>query len=509
MSISREVFAAVDRRAHVAVIGAGVAGLTAAVDLARRGFAVTVLERGPTPGGKMRTVDVAGRAIDAGPTVLTLPDVLEDLFADAGARLADHLTLEGADILARHAWPDDGGRFDLPADPDAAVAAVEAFAGAAEARRFARFLKDARRIYQTLDQPFMRSERPSVGGLVKRAGALNLAGIKPFATLWKALGDYFHDPRLRQLFGRYATYTGSNPYLAPATLMLIAHVEQAGVWVPQGGMAAVARALAGLAESLGVAFLYSADVSAILTGRQGVEGVRLADGATIAAESVVCNADVAALSTGLFGTAPAAAVPATRPADRSLSALTLALVAEAEGFPLSHHTVFFSGDYRAEFDAIARGRLPPEPTVYVCAQDRGAAADSPAPQGVERLFLIVNAPATADTHPLSEQEIARCEETTFTLMARCGLTLKTAPTDMVRTGPAEFAGLFPATGGALYGRASHGWTASFDRPGARTRLPGLYLAGGSVHPGAGVPMAALSGRLAAACLAKDRASMQP
>jgi 1-hydroxycarotenoid 3,4-desaturase len=178
--------------------------------------------------------------------------------------------------------------------------------------------------------------------------------------------------------------------------------------------------------------------------------------------------------------------------------------ARAGGFPLLRHCVFFSRDYPAEFaDLFRAGRLPSAPTVYVCAQDRGA-ADAPAPDGPERLLCLVNAPPHGDSRPLTEAEIAACETASFHLLARCGLTLERTAT--VATTPQDFEGLFPATGGALYGQAVHGPMASFRRPGARSKIPGLYLAGGSTHPGAGVPMAALSGRLAASSILADLAS---
>jgi 1-hydroxycarotenoid 3,4-desaturase len=178
------------------------------------------------------------------------------------------------------------------------------------------------------------------------------------------------------------------------------------------------------------------------------------------------------------------------------------MVAETQGFPLLHHNVFFSNDYAAEFeDIFKRARIPEAPTVYVCAQDRG---DGTAQPDKDRLFLLVNAPATGDRAQFSSEDIASCETRMLGLLQRCGLTVK--PLTSRVTTPADFHRLFPATGGALYGRASHGWMASFQRPGSATKIPGLYLAGGSTHPGAGVPMAALSGRLAARRLVSDRAS---
>lgn len=493
-------------RAPIVIVGAGIGGLTAAALLAAAGEDVVVCEAAATPGGKLRELTIDGRALDAGPTVFTMRWVFEAIFAAAGASLDDHLTLRPVTTLARHAWGPDA-RLDLFADLNASADAIGVFAGAAEATRFRAFTAEARRTYTTLERSFLDAPATNPLGLTARIGLSrpgDLLSIRPFETLWSALGGYFHDPRLRQLFGRYATYSGASPFLAPATLMLIAHVENSGVWQVDGGMHRIARALEALSVKHGATFRYAAPVAEIVVGRGGVEGVVLAGGERIDAAAVVVNADPQALASGRFGPAASRAV-ATMPArDRSLSALTWTLVAETSGFPLSHHNVFFADDYQAEFDTIfARHRLPATPSVYVCAEDRG---DTSAGQGPERLHMIVNAPATADGRGLTTGEIEACESATFAMLAHSGLKVATTADATVRTTPADFAALFPATGGALYGRASHGWRASFQRPGSTTRIPGLYLAGGATHPGAGVPMAALSGRLAAKALLSDRSS---
>jgi 1-hydroxycarotenoid 3,4-desaturase len=487
---------------RVVVVGAGVAGLVAAIDLARRGLPVTVLERAAAPGGKLRQVIADGAAIDSGPTVFTMRWVFDALFADAGTSLDAELRLSPLSVLARHAWG-AGGRLDLFADPRRSADAIGAFAGPAEARRFEAFCVQARRVYDALEGPYIRSSRPHPIGLSRELGPRGVAlllGLGPFRDLWGALARHFRDPRLRQLFGRYATYCGSSPFEAPATLMLVAQVEMDGVWSVEGGMIELSRALARVARRLGATIRCGAHCARIAVEGGRARGVVLADGERIDADSVVFNGDVGALSAGLLGDAARGASPRVPRTARSLSALTWSMNATATGFPLERHNVFFDDDYASEFDDVFRhARLPGKPTVYVCAQDRGDAATDPA-SGPERLLCLVNAPAVGDTRPFDPPEIEQCEHRAFSLLARCGLRIDPRPPGAVVTTPADFDRLFPATGGALYGRASRGWMDSFRRPSSRSRLPGLWLAGGSAHPGPGVPMAALSGRLAAATL---------
>jgi 1-hydroxycarotenoid 3,4-desaturase len=480
---------------RVAIVGAGMGGLACAARLSAAGCAVTLLESALSIGGKLRTLVVGGRRIDSGPTVLTMRWVFEELFEACGATLSDALTLHPLATLARHAWL-DGSQLDLFADRARTEDVIAAFASPAEARGYRAFSKRARQTYEALEHSFIRADRPTPIGLAFAAGLPGLARISPFTTYWRALSDHFADPRLRQLFARYATYCGADPFQAPATLMLVAHVEQEGVWTVAGGMQCLGSAVLALAQSHGATLRTDAQVTEILSTAGRANGVALATGERLDADAVVLNADAAALTAGLFGSSAARAAK-TDPT-RSLSALTFSILGGPTGFPLLHHSVFFSDDYRREFTRIGQGKLPDRPTVYICAADRTdrATADSKP----ERLFCIVNAPASDDTQPASTDPTAGAALLHGTL-AKYGLTLDAQETHI--TAPGDFAALFPATGGALYGPATHGPFASFRRPGARTALPGLYLAGGSVHPGPGMPMAALSGHRAAASLLYD------
>lgn len=453
----------------------------------------------------MRQLDVAGQPIDAGPTVLTMRWVFDELFSDLGRALSDYVALDRAEVLARHAWgPDE--QLDLHADIDRSAEAIGALSGAAESRRFLQFCGEARRIYRTLDGPFLRSSQPDPFTLMRRIGIARLPtlwGIRPFGRLWNALEGHFRDPRLRQLFGRYATYCGSSPYESPATLMLVAHVEQQGVWMVRGGMHRLALAIEAMARENGASFIYGDEVREIAISGGRACAVRLRSGDEIDAAAVIVNADVGALAAGAFGSAAAGSVAPATENVRSLSAVTWALRADVSGFPLVRHNVFFSRDYRREFDSIfKRRKVPVDPTVYVCAQDRGADDGARAP-GPERLLCLINAPADGDSHRYRPEEVEHFATRAFAQLTRCGLRVERRREAECATSPTQFNELFPATGGALYGAASHGWRASFRRAGARSAVNGLYLAGGSVHPGPGVPMVALSGKLAADSVLAD------
>jgi 1-hydroxycarotenoid 3,4-desaturase len=491
------------------VIGAGVGGLAASIDLARSGHDVTLIERAEYVGGKLRSLSPQSREIDAGPTVFTMRHVFESLFADAGRRLEDELRLHPASLLARHVWGDDPAILDLHADPKRSMEAIGEFAGLREARGFGEFLERAGTLHECLREPFMMSPRPTTTGLMRELGFARMLAMwrtPPWLSLWRALAEHFRDARLRQLFARYATYVGSSPLQAPATLMLIAHVEQSGVWLVEGGMRRVAEVLATLATSCGANLRLGNGVRRIEVRDGHIVGVHLDDGDFIPADAVIFNGDTQALADGLLGEEVRHAVAPRRRSQRGLSAVTWCVDAPTEGFDLAHHNVFFGDDYPREFsDIFEQRKITTRPTIYLCAQDRGEGSRPLRTGDAERLLILVNAPADGDQGGITDGELAALEQRVFSQLETSGLIVSRNSEHIALTRPQDFARLFPATGGSLYGSANHGALASFARPNARTGIAGLYLAGGSVHPGPGVPMATLSGRLAAACLLRDLA----
>lgn len=482
------------------MIGAGIGGLSAALRLAAKGLRVTLVEAADGPGGKMRTTPSVAGPVDIGPTVLTMRPVFEALFADVGERLEDHVTLTRDPLLARHFWR-DGSTLDLYDDPDASIDAVRTFAGSKAAQQFQRFATSAKALFEAFDGPIMQSDAPALMPLTAHVlkNPSLIPAMMPGLSLARRLQMSFDDPRLQQLFGRYATYVGGSPYQSPAVLGLIWHSEAQGVWSVDGGMHALALAMHRLAEAKGVTFRFGVSVDRIAQQGARVSAVHLADGTKISTGTVVFNGDPRALSKGLLGAPATKAVPPSGTEPRSLSAFVWGFAAEPQGVALAHHNVFFCDDPRVEFGDISKGEMPRDATLYICAQDRGHAT----PEGPERFEIIMNGPPG---HQTTEEARKTCQIRTFETLQQMGLTFAPRPPISALTTPRDFNQAFPASDGSLYGRSPHGMMATFQRPTARTALSGLYLAGGGAHPGAGVPMACLSGKHAAEAIWSDLAS---
>lgn len=483
---------------HVIIIGAGVGGLATAMRLAAMGLRVTVFEAASSAGGKMRTLPTVAGPVDAGPTVFTLKWVFEDLFAACDTPLSDHVTLTQSHLLARHFWS-DGSILDLCDDTETNRSNLRRLFGQQSVQDFDAFGRRAQTLFEGFDQPMMRTAIPSTRAMIRtvlRQPRL-IAAMAPHKSLASLLHNSFREPKLRQLFGRYATYVGGSPFASPALLSLIWHAERSGVWAIEGGMNMLARAMQSVAEAKGARFHFDCNVTEISQTATGV-GVTV-DGAVHHADSVVFNGDPRALAQGLLGPASAPAVPLSASEPRSLSACVYAFAAEPSRDDLAHHNVFFGDDPHAEFGPMAKGRLPDDPTLYVCAQDRGGGQR---PRTAERFEIIMNAPP-ATTAQRQPERVSQCQTLILGRLSRMGLTFSPAPTCEALTLPEDFNRLFPASQGSLYGRSPHGMTAALKRPTARTRIKGLYLAGGGAHPGAGVPMTALSGLHAAEAIAAD------
>lgn len=487
---------------RVIVIGAGIGGLSAAIRLAVSGHRVTVYEKNPQVGGKMYEISAGGFRWDTGPSVITMRHVFEDLFRAAGKRLDDYLTFLPVNPLTRYFYP-DGTVFDASANLTEMAQRIAAL-DERDVEGYLAYLSYAARIHRITGKVFIYDRPPTPRSFAK-VPVRDWLKADPLRTMQGAIESHVRSPQLRQLLGRFATYVGGSPYEAPATLNVIAHVElNGGVWYPQGGVYSIARAFERLAHELGIEICTGQGVQQILTQGGRAVGVMLENGQTVKADAVLSNLDVTTTYTRLLEQTPAVAARAKRlqAFEPSCSGYVLLLGVEGTHPQLAHHNIFFSRDYRREFHAIFKEQVaPPDPTIYVAITSRTDATH--APHGSENWFVLVNAPPMSDgfnwesqAQPYRALILARLAEFGFDIRDKIRVEQTLTPHDL-----AQMSGAFR---GALYGASANSKWSAFRRP--HNRCPdvrGLYFAGGTTHPGGGVPMVTLSGKVAAELINED------
>ncbi len=495
---------------RVVVIGAGMGGMAVAARLAVKRHDVTVIEQAPTYGGKLGTFERDGFVFDTGPSLLTLPAVYRDLFNKTGGPLEEAIDLVELDPAFRYRFP-DGVSVVMPGvDSSRCATALGDALGGTAYDDWKAFMRRASDIWQLTRTPFLESPLTGLGDLLPLARNLHdVATVAPFTSLRGVGRKYLHDPRLRMLLDRYATYTGSDPRKAPAALATVPYVEQTfGAFHVGGGVRKLADALHERTLVRGVTYRMSTDVVEVVTDAARVTGVRLADGEVVPADVVVANADATHLYRDLVTDARGAdPLRRLQKATPSLSGFVLLLAVRGRTPDLLHHNVWFAEDYDAEFDAIFGRDARPvdDPTVYVCAPDD----DRMRPDADhESWFVLVNAPRHAttgergtvdwDTPGLAESYRDRI----LAVMAARGFDVRDRLLwSEIRT-PADLERDTRAPGGSIYGTSSNGARAAFLRPANVSPVPGLYLVGGSAHPGGGLPLVGMSADLVATIIGR-------
>ncbi|WP_433302605.1 phytoene desaturase family protein [Actinoplanes sp. CA-030573] len=466
---------------RIVVIGAGVGGLAAAIRLAEAGHEVEVHERAPVVGGKLAVFERDGFRFDTGPSLLTLPQVFDDLGLG--------LSPTPLDPVVRHFFP-DGTVLDSSANHEVFADRIAAALGPAAAAEWRHFWRRAARIWGASWRSVLRHPvtPATLAGLSWRL--TDLAAIAPGRSLRDLGHRYFRDPRLRMLLDRYATYTGADPRRAPAALAAIPYAElEFGGWYLPGGLGTIAGAMADRCAALGVRVHLGSEVSGV-----DRSGVRLADGSPAKADVIVSDVDALTLYRDLLPTPSRLRTLS----DRSLAGFVLLLGVRGETPQLAHHNVFFPPYYDAEFDAIfgtaaRRARPADDPAVFVTR----ATDPEVHPPGCEAWFILVNAPrhgttwqSTDWTRPALREAYA---DHILAVLARRGLDVRDRILFREIRTPADLATATATPGGAIYGT-----TGGLLRPPNRGPLPNLYLVGGSVHPGGGLPMVTLSAEIVAA-----------
>ncbi|MDX6272877.1 MAG: hypothetical protein QOJ92_87 [Frankiales bacterium] len=480
---------------RVVVIGAGMGGLAAAARLARLKHDVVVLEQAATVGGKLGWHTEAGFSWDTGPSVLTIPQALRDLFRKTGKPLEKVLDLAAIQPIAHYRFA-DGTRLDLPATgPVDVERALSAALGGDAGADWTRLMQRASAIWEATRRDFVEAPLDGAAAMARMAirRPRDVRTVAPWSSLRDLGSGYLRDPRLQMLLDRYATYSGSDPRWAPAALACVPYVEQAfGAWYAPGGLRRIADATAERAQECGARIRCDTSVAQVLTEGSRVSGVRLASGEVVPADVVVSGVDASTLYGRLLPRP--ALLRGIRRATPSYSAFVLLLGLSGRTAGLRHHSVLFPADYDAEFDALRDGRVVDDPAIYISAPDDAALRPD---DDSESWFVLVNAPRQGEVDWDAPGMAQAYADRVLTMLAERGYDVRTrVRVRRVRT-PADIERDSCSPGGAIYGTSSNGARSAFLRPANRSPVPGLFLVGGSAHPGGGLPLVILSAAIVA------------
>jgi diapolycopene oxygenase len=499
------------QKERIGVIGGGLAGLAAACTLAARGYAVTLFERNAWLGGKAAQLEGAGFRFDMGPTIVTIPSVLRRIFTEAGRRMEDYLQMVRLDPQWR-CFFEDGSVLNLHQDPEVMAQTLDQFSpGTNSGAHYRKFLKMSARLNDISQRQFFYKSIGGLGDMIdfKAAFDAKLLGdvfsMRMGHTVAGTVRAFNPDPRVAQMIDHYTQYVGSSPYGSPAVLCGIAHMQtDEGVWYPIGGTRAVPLALEKLARELGVEFRLNTKIEKVLQRNGAVVGVRTDSGEEVALQAVVSNSDSVRTHRELINGDIGAKFENRRSYEAACSGVVLYLGLKKRYDHLAHHDFVFSRDPHEEFDWIyKRGEPAPDPTCYLAATTCSETATAPA--GGEALYVLVHTPYLRPHHDWKKMFPAY-RKVIIDKLKRTGhmpdiedrIVFESALT------PQDINDRYHVLNGAIYGLASHGRFLGAFKPGNRSPdLRGLYLAGGSAHPGPGMPMVLMSGWIAADVLDKD------
>lgn len=483
----------------VAIIGAGIAGISTAIRLAHKGFEVAVFEANTYAGGKLSSFEREGYRFDAGPSLFTLPHLVDELFELTGKNPNQYFDYVKLPDICHYFWEDDT-KLTAWAETERFAKEVEQITGES-AQKILDFLKDSAFKYEVLDGLFLQDSLHKLStwtSLKALKGYLNLPKLGIFGTMNEANEKLFKNPKIVQLFNRYATYNGSDPYQTPATLNIIPHLEyNIGAFFPKKGMVSITDSLVKLAEELGVTFNYESKVEEILVTNKKASGIRFSNSLQQHIEKdvdiVVSNMDVTHTYRKLMPTQQHPERLLNQP--KSSSGVIFYWGIKQQFAELGLHNIFFSDDYRKEFQTMFNDKaISQDPTVYINITSKLKKDD--APEGCENWFVLINAPANegqdwdkiiADTRQNVIKKVSRILKVDISDLIVCEEILDPRTIES-KTSSAQ---------GALYGNSSNNRYAAFLRhANFSSKIKNLYFVGGSVHPGGGIPLAISSAKIA-------------
>ena len=497
---------------RVVVIGGGLGGLASACTLAARGYAVTLCEKNAWVGGKAAVLAEQGFRFDMGPTILTIPGVLKRIFSEAGRELESVLDLVPLDPQWRSFFT-DGSTLDLVSDVAQMRTTLDAYApGSGAGEGYVRFMQLSERLHRISNDFFFWR---SVGGMkdmfnprlsLNFSALKEVLGMRPGHSVAGTVRSFVSDERAAQMLDHFTQYVGSAPDASPAVLCGIAHMQaHEGVWYPRGGTGAVPRALASLAVDLGVEIRTRTPVQRIIVEKGRVRGVETQQGEIIAAGAVISNSDTVRTHRELVAEPSRSRFLSRRTYEPACSGIVLYLGLDKRYEQLIHHNFIFSADPHEEFESIyRRGEPAADPTAYVCAP--AVTEPEVAPPGGESLYVLVHTPYLRPHHDWSKMFPAYRKRIIEKLEQTAGLKdLEQHIVFEKSLTPQDIHDRYHVLNGAIYGLASHGRFLGAFKPANRSPdIEGLYLAGGSAHPGPGMPMVLMSGWIAADCVDQDK-----
>jgi len=477
---------------NIAIIGAGLAGLSSAITLATAGKKVTVYESAKKVGGKLSEMRLGHYRFDLGPSLFTMPHWIDELYTGAGKNPNDYYSYKKLDIIT-HYFYEDGTAFCSMADPQKFRAELER--NGIDARNLSPYLDKAAEIYNTVERIFLLSSIHKVSSYLNwdvLSSVFKLPFIKSFERMHEMNSKYFRDSRLQQYFNRMATYNGSDPYQAPGTLNLISHIEHNhGAFFPYGGMYSIAEGLYRLALDLGVHFEFDTMVDEIILEDKEAKGIMIY-GKFIPYDVVVSNMDI-------FYTYKKLLPKAKHPQrildqEKSSSALIFYWGIKKQFEQLGLHNIFFARDYKQEFGALFERFVPhDDPTVYINISSKECKSD--APEGSENWFVMINVPNDTGQDWECIMKKARYD-IIRKINSRLGVDLETLIEEEEVLDPRTIESRTFSYKGSLYGNASNNKMAAFFRhANFSSSIRNLYFCGGSVHPGGGIPLAVQSGKI--------------